>query len=182
MQVFSTSVIVLLLLLSSGCSATPPSSHEPVVTEQNLDELITDIENKHPVTYFLLAANLFKADDKDQAVEWYYIGQMRFRAYLMANPDLDPSADGALYASLKSVLGPQINEHAGADPDKWVTLINNAINWHQSHPNGHTPKNKYPDIYAEVEAGFMSFKEQVAKNKDEIRKQREQNGLPNHEE
>ncbi len=181
MKVFNTSVIFLLFLLT-GCSSAPPSSRESILPEQNLDELITDIENKHPVTYFLLAGNVFNEGDKDRAVEWYYIGQIRFRAYLMANPDLDPSADGALYASLKSVLGPQINEYAGADPDKWVTLIDNAIIWHRSHPNGHTPKNTYPDIYAEVEAGFMSFKQQVAKNKVEIRKQREQNGLPNHDE
>lgn len=181
MQVFITSIIFLLLLIS-GCSTTPPSSRAPAVPAQNYDELIVDIENKHPVTYFLLAGNVFNEGDKDQAVEWYYIGQMRFRAYLMANPDLDPSADGALYASLKSVLGPQINEYAGADPERWVTLIDNAINWHQSHPNRHTPKSQYPEIYAEVEAGFKSFKEQVAQNKDEIRQQREQNGLPNHDE
>ena len=186
MQVY-TRLLILSLFILNGCGATSPStsssssssSNEPIAVGQSVDELIADIENKHPISYLLLAANLFNTGDKDQAVQWYYIGQMRFRAYLMANPDLDPSADGALYTSFQSVLGAPINEYAGADPDAWVTLIDNAITWHKHHPNGFTPKEQYPDIYAEIEAGFISFKEQVASSKEAIRKQRALNGLPN---
>lgn len=75
------------------------------------------------------------------------------------------------------VLGTPINEYAGADPDKWVILIERAINWHKENPNFFTPKAKNTEIYAEIESGFYEFRDQVKAGKEEIRKQRVANGL-----
>ena len=97
---------------------TPVETSKPTetpISEQTVAELENGITNKHPSTYIILAQKLFVQGDKQNAVQWFYVGQIRYRAYLMANPDLDPSSDPALFSSLMSVVGTPLNEYIGGD-------------------------------------------------------------------
>ncbi len=42
-------------------------------------------------------------------------GQLRFRAYLAANPSVDPSGAPALFSAIMETLGPPINGYAFGD-------------------------------------------------------------------
>ncbi len=175
----SLSLGILALISCSSNSPqvnqTTESSNQKIYMDVTEQELISS----HPAKYIELAAQLFKAGNFDESVFWYYVGQMRFRAHLEANPNLDPSSDPALYASLKYVVGTPLNEYAGGNPDNWIKLIEEAIEWNRKNPNLYTKKDQYPDIYKKIDANFNEFRDYVFNNKDEIRKQREENGLEN---
>jgi uncharacterized protein YcfL len=173
------SIFVLSLFLLIGCESTTQSNSGEEYNLQGIEDLKSEIQIKHPVTYFELAGQLLKEGKMDEAAVWYYVGQIRYRAYLTANPGLEPSGDPALYGSLKYVLGTPINEYAGSNPDNWVKLIEQAIQWHHENPNLFTPKDTHSEIYSEIEAGFIEFRDSVESSKEEIRKQRAANGLQN---
>jgi hypothetical protein len=136
------------------------SSHS--INNQTIEVIKKDIINKHPSSYIILASKLFKDKKMDEAVKWYYIGQIRYRAHLMANPKLDPSGDPALYTSLKYVIGSSINQYAGKDPDHWLELIEESIKWHTENPNGYTPKNTNKEIYTTIKEQFTKFRDHVS--------------------
>jgi hypothetical protein len=167
----------LLLYILTGCSSTKDTTTSSSNDFPSVEELSYEVTKKHPVTYIQLASELFKNGEKDEAVVWYYIGQMRYRAHLMANPNLEPSGDPALYSSLKYIVGTLINEHAGSNVDNWEVLISRALQWNSSNENTFTPKDQYPEIYKEIEDNFLEFKKYVSENKKQIIEQRKSNGL-----
>src|SRR5215203_2937250 len=57
------------------------------------------LETQDPVAYYARAAKLFQAGRRDEAVFLYYLGQLRFRTYLAANPTLPKSGGPALFGA-----------------------------------------------------------------------------------
>ena len=173
-------ITISMFVTVTGCASTN-KAQEALAAPQvhSSSDLKEGIIGKHPSTYIQLAAQLLNDGKMDEAVKWYYVGQMRFRAHLKANPSLDKSGDPALYSSFKYVVGTPINEYAGGSPDDWVKLIEQAIDWNKKNPNNFTDKEKHPEIYSEIENNFQEFKTYVIENKDKIRKQRAENGLEN---
>ena len=105
-----------------------------------LDELIRIIPDQHPSFYYVLATRLFEAGRKDEAVFWFYAGQLRYRSRLACHPELPPGTEPALFASLQEVAGTPINEHAGADPDAWIAAMERARAWDETNRNGFEPR------------------------------------------
>ncbi len=146
--------------------------------DQNPAKLKQGIESKHPADYYKLAARLFQDQStKEEAVFWFYVGQIRYRYYLAANPGLPRDGDPALFASLSEVVGRPINEYAGGKPDLWIAEINHALEWDAAHDNRFTPKSKSPDDYRQVRAGLVSMRDQLAAMKSKLPEIRRQNGL-----
>jgi hypothetical protein len=78
-----------------------------------IEQIRNGIENKHPSYFYILAGKLFAAGKKDDAVFWFYAGQLRYRVYLVMNKDkLEPSGDPALFASLSEEIGRPLNKYA----------------------------------------------------------------------
>lgn len=177
-------VFVLLAALAglAVCSSMARAQAGPSNTDlsnQSAEQLLDGIADKHPATYMMLAARLFQQGDKREAVKWLYVGQIRYRAWLKANPDLDPSGDPALFSALMSTVGQPLNEYIGGDVDEWVATIDDAIAWHQENPDGFLGKQEHQQIYASLIAGLEDMRDDIAARKDEIRQQREANGLEN---
>ncbi|WP_432460681.1 MULTISPECIES: hypothetical protein [unclassified Agarivorans] len=177
-------LVVLLMYLSLWtCAATSKTEDLTQIAAENhqLADLVAGIQDKHPSRYLELAGILFQQGYKRQAVKWFYVGQIRYRAYLKARPDLDPSADAALFASLMDTLGRPLNEYIAGDVDEWVEVINQAIDWHHSHADGFLGKASNQAVYAAVLNGLVGMRDHIAVNKDAIRRQRVENGLQNRE-
>ena len=175
-------IIMLMACLTICACATNHDVRQPVekpITEQTVTELESNIGTKHPSTYMILAEKLFAQGNKEEAVKWLYVGQIRYRAYLMANPDLDPSGDPALFSSLMSVVGAPLNEYIGGDVDAWVKTIDDAITWHNQNSCEYLDKESHKEIYASVLSGLSGLRNKIASSKDSIREQRTQNGLEN---
>ncbi len=131
-----------------------------------------------PGPYYMLAAKLFKDPaTKREALFWFYVGQLRYRYHLAANPDLPRDGDPALFASFSEVIGRPINEYAGGVPDIWIAEINHALAWDTAHDNGFTPKTKSPDQYRQIYAGLVSMPDQLSAMKNKLPEMRRKNGL-----
>lgn len=167
-------VAIAVLSVSAAESGTVEPSQ--ALFSQSSEELAAGIEHKHPVASMLLAKRLFESGQKDQAVFWFYLGQLRYRAYLMANPGLDPTGEPALFSSLMEVLGRPVNEYAFGDIPALVAVIDRVIAWDDSHPDDYTPPSQTRE---EVKAGLKKMRADFLARQDEIRATRAANGLPN---
>src|SRR2546430_14660952 len=114
----SLRILILLTLLSAYAPLHAALSPEdlkklpPATIEAALP-------NEHLLAYYGYAARLFREGKKDEAVFWFYVGQLRYRFHLKANPHMDPSGDPALFSSLSATVGKTINEYAGGHRQAW---------------------------------------------------------------
>jgi hypothetical protein len=177
--------LIMLCLLALGCTAAKNRHDSGMIitpaelAEMNGAQVENALINGHPANYFTLAAKLFSEGNKQEGVKWFYVGQIRYRAYLQANPSLDPSGDPALFSSLMYTVGTPLNGYIGGDTDAWMATIDSAVQWHDGHPDNFLDKDKNQAVYSAVLSGLDSLKQYIADNKDAIRKEREANGLEN---
>jgi hypothetical protein len=144
-----------------------------------LDALIRIVPDSHPAFYYVLAARLFQANRKDEAVLWFYAGQLRYRIRLACHPDLAPDTEPALFGSLQETVGRQINEYAGADPRAWAATMERALAWDAATHNGFEPKAPCRAAIADQRGGMSGLIAHVRANEAQIRRDRAANGLPN---
>lgn len=167
--------LLICLTLAASLATSSPNAN---AQDETAAQLKQGIEARHPADYYKLAAKLFHDDaTKQEAVFWFYVGQLRYRYYLAATPNLKPDADPALFASLSEVVGRPINEFAGGKPDLWISEINHALEWDAAHDNGFTPKSKSPENYRQIRAGLVAMRDQLAATKDKLLETRRKNGL-----
>lgn len=142
-------------------------------------EIEKALPKEHPASYYLYAGRLFREGNKDDAVFWFYAGQLRYRFHLKANPKLEPSGDPALFSSLSATLGQTINEYAGGNVKNWIKAIDRALKWDADTSNRFTSKTKFASIYEENRAGLKTMRDQWESQADQIREQRKKAGLEN---
>ena len=133
--------------------------------------------NAHPSSYLFYSTRLFQEGKKDDAVFWFYVGSIRYRFHLAANPKLDPSGDPALFGALQESIGSPINAYAGGDPKKWAAQIGRALKWDEENKNGFTSKKKFKQEYQEIRVGLSEMKQWIEENIDQIKEQRKMSGL-----
>ncbi|MFZ0503127.1 MAG: hypothetical protein WAM44_05410 [Chthoniobacterales bacterium] len=166
-------VAAFFLLFSFKLSAVDPAS-------MSIEQLKSDIENSHPAQFYILAKKLFATGKKDEAVFWFYAGQLRYRVYLLVNKDkLDPMGDPAAFASLSEVVGRPINEYPAGDIPQLAKTIDAVIAWDQTHANALTPREKYRSQYEQIVTGLTQLRDEFVRKADSIRKTRTANGLDN---
>lgn len=144
-----------------------------------LDELIRIVPDQHPSFYYVLATRLFQANRKEEAVVWFYAGQLRYRIRLACHPDLAPDTEPALFGALQNDVGQPINEYAGASPPAWAAAMERALAWDAATHNGFEPKAACRAAIADQRRGLGELARQVRDNEAEIRRSRAAAGLPN---
>ena len=179
-------VIALLVLIVSAVRPLETRAEAPKSAastsdwlKQSPETLKIGIEGNHPAAYYILASKLFEGGKKDEAVFWFYAGQLRYRFYLQANPGLNPSGDPALFASFSETLGRPLNEYAFGDIPRLAKTIDEVLSWDAAHVNGFTSKTAHPQAYAEIRDGLVKLRDYMLKNQAEIKRQRISNGLEN---
>jgi hypothetical protein len=142
-------------------------------------EVESSIVDSHPSIAIAYASRLFDGGRKDDAVTWFYIGQLRYRFRVMANPEASPDGDSALMSSLNATIGHRINEWAGGSPQGWVRSIDKALAWDASHPDKLTSREQYGPQWQQVRTGLERLRGEIEKNADSIRELRAKNGAEN---
>lgn len=142
---------------------------------------VEQAQDAHPVQLYHYAASLMASGEKNEAAFWFYAGQLRYRIHLAARPDLPPDGDPALFASLNSVIGQEINEYLGGDPQEWEAVLARVLEWDTQTKNTFTPRDEFPGAHAEVRAGLQEMLSWIQANHEEIRTQRAARGLENRE-
>ena len=145
--------------------ASPAYSGQEEYSSMSIEELKNSASELHPSGLYLLAGKLFKENKKEEAVFWFYAGQIRFRFHIMANPDLEPSGDPALFNSMNHVLGQPINQYAGKDIGKWLENIEKAKKWDAENENSTTSKEEHSEVYAQVLTGLEQMVSQLERMK-----------------
>lgn len=82
------------------------------------------------ITFYFAAKSLFDSGQRDEAVRWFYVAQLRGRTVA----ELDPNSTPSLIGALQYVVGQPINEYAGGDQQKLIQAIDWATAWDQQHP------------------------------------------------
>ena len=142
---------------------------------QSIEALAAGIEHEHALAALELSKRLWESGRKDDAVFFFYLGQLRYRAYLSANPNGDPSGGRALFDALMSTMGPPINQYAFGDIQALVATIDRVIAWDDGHADDFATRKARED----VKTGLKKMRDDVITRQDEIRRTRSQNGLPN---
>ena len=142
-------------------------------------EVEKKLPGEHPASYYIYAMRLFGEGRKDDAVFWFYAGQLRYRFHLAANPQLPRDGDPAVMASLNATVGETINGYAGGDPKSWAAQIERVLKWDADTPNGFTSKDRHAKPWQDIRAGLASLRATIERDADKIRKTREKTGLPN---
>jgi hypothetical protein len=173
----SGKLLAILLSALSVVAAVACDSQKSSTKRETIDQMISGIENKHPSTYYTLAGQLFHDGKKDDAVFWFYLGQLRYRFYLAAAKSLDPSGDPAVFASLSEVVGRPLNEYAFGDIPKLANTIDKVLDWDATHENGFTSKKDNEAALASTRDGLLQMKDVILKDQEKIKAQRKANGL-----
>jgi hypothetical protein len=160
--------LVILSALAVGTARAVPLTQEEILRQLTPAQIEARLPDASPEDYYLYAGRLLKAGDLDAALRWFYIGQLRFRIYVLAHPQLDPSGAPALLASLTQALGAPLNRYGGQHIDRWLAAIDAALAWDDAHDNAFSPKKDFPEIYAQQRAGLARLKQMILARRSEI--------------
>lgn len=150
----------------------------PHPATQTSAQIIANATDVHPATLYILAARLMREGRMEEAVRWFYIGQLRYRFHLASDPATGAN-DQPLFSALSESVGRPINEYAFGDVDAAVSQIDAALAWDAEHPNNFTSKERYADELAEVRAGLQTLRDDMVARKAIIREMRTSNGPEN---
>ena len=137
------------------------------------------LSGQHPAEYYKRADELFKAGNKDDAVFVFYLGQLRYRTFLLAKPGGDPTGDPAIFASLSQVTGKPINQYAFGDIPGLAKTIDAVLAYDTAHPDTFISPTEFAKIHADVRNGLTAMKTKMLAETDRIKADRVKNGLDN---
>jgi hypothetical protein len=136
-----------------------------------------ELPSSHPANFLVYASRRFQEGAKEDAVLWFYVGEIRYRFYLAVNPNLPPDGDPALFGSLHESVGSVINGWAGADPNAWAKQMGRALEWDAANDNQFTSKTAHAKEWQETRSGLETLKNWVLTNKEHILEERKKHGL-----
>lgn len=98
------------------------------------------IIGQHPSQMFVFATRLFHSESRpDDALFWFYTGQLRWRAQMACNPP-GPGGEGTALGALMATVGPDINAYAASNVDNWIATINRVLEWDDENPDPLLPE------------------------------------------
>jgi len=125
-----TGALMLCLALSAPAFSDPAklvdrlASKDPAVARAAVTEVLADAERAEPLALMLAAARELELGDKDEAVLWFYAGQLRARY----SPLLTAETSQQLTISTVT-LGEGINMHGMRDIVRMIELLAKAMRW-----------------------------------------------------
>lgn len=156
--------------------AAAPEPDLARMTPQQIEAQATEL---HPAALYVLASRLLRQERYDDAVRWFYIGQLRYRFHLAVANDEERREEATLFGALSENVGRPINEYAFGDVDAAVRQIDAALAWDAEQPNGFTDKVAHAQTWQDVRKGLTELRNKMLAEKAQIREQRAANGLPN---
>jgi hypothetical protein len=172
------------LILSFALLSFCPSARSQVraFATQSIEQLKAGIEDKHPSAFYALAAKLFESGKKDEAVLWFYIGQIRYRVFLRSSgKGIDRGSESRTFSSLSDQIGTTIDRYAFGDIPVLIKTIDEALNWDDVHRNGFTSKQQFKEQYDLIRARLKRMEDEILQKSAMIKQQRTQAGLDNRE-
>ncbi len=161
-----------MVALAIALAARSPVAQAQDLADIPVPDLIAQAPGLPPVALYTLAAKLFAAGRRDEAVVWFYIAQIRSRFRLATAPDLPPDGEPALYASLFETIGPPINQWAFCDIDRLAAEMGRALDWDRDHANATSPKDANAAALDQVRSGLIAFRANILETRADFEKDR----------
>jgi len=155
---------LILFVLSIQLPVVADISQEEIFSSP-MAEIEAQLPSEHPGVYYLYAQRLFEEGRKDEAIFWFYAGQLRYLFYLEANPDLQEEA--SLFASLNLALN-SINEYAAENPSQWIEQLDRVLAWDRETPNRFTSKEQFPMAWDTARSSIRNLKLEVDQIAEQI--------------
>lgn len=148
-------------------------------TTMPLSELVETAPRQHPAALYVLAARLMEAGHEQEAAGWMYAGQIRYRFLLKVSDAGGAGSDATVFTALSEQVGRPVNEYIAGNADEWIAAMDWALAWDAANDNAVTSKTEHADALAEVRQGLVGLRQQVDEGRDDIARQRRENGLQN---
>jgi len=172
-------IFTMVAAVSMLVAQTRSTPSQDDLSRMTPEQLKSGIQSAHPATYYILATKLLESGQKDDAVFWFYEGQLRYRFHLAANPNLEPSGDPALFASFQEVVGRPVNEYAWGDLPALHATLERVLVWDKQNKNGFTSTQQHAQAWNDTRAGLQKLIAYIDSHGEEIKSQRKANGLEN---
>ncbi len=170
--------LLLSLLLATTFSTAALAIDQDGFDQLSNAQIEQQAEDLHPGAMYILAARLLEEGRGQEAANWMYAGQLRYRFMLEAGPD--PMQQETLqFNALSEQVGRPVNEYIAGDVDEWIAAMEWALEWDAAHDNAITSKTEHAELLERVRAGLQSLIDKVDANRDSIPTEREANGLDN---
>jgi hypothetical protein len=165
-RVFALSVIAI------AAASQPLRAEAPVGAPSEVQALA----GQHPAEYYKRAGELLQAGKKEEAVFVFYLGQLRYRTFLLANPGTE---DPTLFATLSQVTGKPINQYAFGDVPALARTIDAVLAYDTANPDSFSSPAGSAAAHASVRDGLTAMKTKMLAETDRIKADRTKNGLEN---
>lgn len=166
--------LVLAVAMMSGAVAQEAGGPEELSNAQ-IEAQAADL---HPAALYLLASRLHAEGRGQEAANWMYAGQLRYRFLITAGGEA-AREEGTLFGALSEQVGRPINEYIAGDVDEWLAAMDWALDWDAANDNGVTSKIEHAAALEQVRAGLEDLRAEVEANRDTIPAERAANGLEN---
>ncbi|GAA4467832.1 hypothetical protein GCM10023093_24300 [Nemorincola caseinilytica] len=143
---------------------------KPLMNKKVFDTALL-YERMHPAGFYEAAINAYDRGDKYGGAFLYYLGQLRYKYYCHANPEVEEDGDKAVLASLNSVVGEEINFFLGGHADNYAIVLDSVLAWDKRHEYTFYPKKKSPAKHKEILDGLTKLRNYIVANKASIEEQ-----------
>ncbi len=171
-------ILAIALLLAPAIGFSEPLNDARTMSASN-PEVEAALQESHPRYFYAYSARTFGEGKKDEAVMWYYVGELRYRFLLGTGGKEAVNEDQGMFALFRSTVGKQVLEWAGGSPTDWAKAIDAALKWDDTYPDPLVSKLKYFKEYAANHREAMKQRDQILADADKIREQRTARGLAN---
>lgn len=152
---------LLILATAAVVLCRTTLAREPEAS-QTIQQLADGIVDKPPATYFSLATELYREGQKDEAAFWYYVGLIRYRAWILATGKEGESSDEPYHFWLLThSVGQSIYQHVDRDSKDLIKAIDRALAWDLEQPNGYTSKIAFKAQYERARQELLALREKI---------------------
>ncbi|WP_140048864.1 hypothetical protein [Devosia lucknowensis] len=166
-----------LLIVTAMASGTP-AMDKPNLEAMSNSEIREQASSLHPAALYILSARLLAEGRGQEAANWMYAGQLRYRFLIEAGGDAARD-ENVLFSALTEQVGRPVNEYIAGNVDEWLAAMQWALDWDEANANGLTSKTQHAAVLKDVRDGLERLMADVEANRAEIPAQREANGLEN---
>jgi len=170
--------VLLSLLFATAMVTLAPAQDVDSLDALSNTEIEAQAGDLHPAALYLLSSRLLAEGRGQEAANWMYAGQLRYRFLISAENDAASSED-VLFSALSEQVGRPVNEYIAGNVDEWIAAMNWALEWDAANDNGVTSKTEHADVLEAVRSGLESLIADVEANRETIPHEREANGLEN---
>jgi len=167
-----------LTLVTAMASAAPAQDLNSSVQDLSNTEIVRQASELHPSALYLLSARLLAEGKGQEAANWLYAGQLRYR-FLIAAGDDAAQNEAVLFNALSEQVGRPVNEYVAGQVGEWLAAMAWALDWDAANDNNVTSKTEHAGVLREVRAGLEQLMAEVEANREEIPRERAANGLEN---